>query len=167
MNSDQREIQRKLRVLEHADKIGDGNLVNVNQYDNAPASGLQSDFSVTADVYQDGNGNSADVIQEGRVWQDNSLKAYVTQVGDGNQADVTQTGKSNTGTIDQIGGALFNMASIDQSGYGNGAQITQTGYFNTADVLQRSGRDSATITQRRERQRRRHPAARIERELQP
>ena len=91
-------------------------------------------------VYQNGNDNGSEQIQQG---EDN--RAYVYQNGDGNVAEQWQSGVGNWAGVYQLGNR--NVAISHQMGTSNWAGIYQVGDTNTARIQQSGNNFSAFVTQ--------------------
>jgi hypothetical protein len=99
-------------------KSAQGNIAEVYQYgsDNWAGEGLYSNGLFG--ILQEGNYNSATVTQN-----DNVNWSEVFQIGDGNNADVTQNGGAGLyGTY----GTYVNQSSVSQTGNNNNSVVGQT-----------------------------------------
>ena len=133
---------------------GEGNLADIRQYGtSAHTVGVAGTFDAPGAVFQVGNDNVFEVVQEGDG--DGHLVTTpdgedVIQQGDNNKIFVTQhgDGATNEARLLQANGDVFgNTITLHHEGGGNTATVQQRSDNNSAVVSQNGNNNTATITQ--------------------
>lgn len=128
---------------------GVGNTIVIDQYGGGNAVGEFS--SNGSGAYQEGEGNSMDITQEGgakagiaSVYVSGVTKKFFRSAIEGGQG-LIQLGDDNMLTIEQDGASTVGF--VIQKGNLNDASVYQTGDYHSATVSQMGDSNMATITQ--------------------
>lgn len=120
-------------------QIGDHNDARVVQ--ETEGASTTGDYAV---ITQQGDKNDAFIEQNNRFPDGEPANMADIQQGsstgdaNNNLAGISQTGRGNMAEVDQLDGAVFNQAAIDQFGGSNQAEAEQAGGYNVADINQRT-----------------------------